>query len=265
MSLNVRNRVASNLSLRMLTQTRSTENYLKAIYRLSGLDFGGLRDGELPYSVGTNDLAVELQAKASSVTDMLLKLAERGYVDYVPYQGAVLTPSGIYLAYQVVRRHRLWEYFLAHRLGFSANEIHDLAEEMEHVRSLTLTDRLAEFLGQPQWDPHGDPIPAADGQMPAMERESLWDAMNRVSQQEGATVAKFNLCGLSSRDPELIKGLQSLGMRIGASLQWTVQVHPPEGQAVLTVYGLKQVVLPSAWAKALWVVQKHPYHEDSAL
>ncbi|MFM8686941.1 MAG: hypothetical protein ACKODJ_10385, partial [Bacteroidota bacterium] len=95
--------------------------------------------------------------------------------------------------------------------------------------------------------------------------ESLWDAMNRVSQQEGATVAKFNLCGLGSRDPELIRGLQSLGMRIGALLQWTVQVQPLEGQAVLHLYGNKQVVLPSAHAKLLWVVQKHPYHEDSAL
>jgi hypothetical protein len=78
-------------------------------------------------------------------------------------------------------------------------------------------------------------------------------------------VVKFNLCGLGSRDPELIKGLQSLGMRIGASLQWMAQVHPPEGQAVQLLSGLKQVVLPWAWAKVLWVVQKHPYHEDSAL
>jgi DtxR family Mn-dependent transcriptional regulator len=249
----------------MLTQTRSTENYLKAIYRLSGLDFGGLRDGELPYSVGTNDLAVELQTKASSVTDMLLKLAERGYVDYVPYQGAVLTKSGIYLAYQVVRRHRLWEYFLAHRLGFSASEIHDLAEEMEHVRSLALTDRLAEFLGQPQWDPHGDPIPAADGQMPAMVRESLWDATGRISSQGDASVVKFILCGLGSRDPDLIKGLQSLGMRIGASLQWTVQVPAPEGQSVVLINGTKQIEVPSAWAKLIWVIQKYPFGKVSDL
>ncbi len=243
----------------MHTQTRSTENYLKAIYRLSGLDFGGLPDGELPYAVGTNDLAVELQTKASSVTDMLLKLAERGYVDYVPYQGAVLTPSGVYLAYQVVRRHRLWEYFLAHRLGFSANEIHDLAEEMEHVRSLALTDRLAEFLGEPQWDPHGDPIPAADGQMPAMKRESLWDVIASGDQPGDPPKAKYSLCGLGSRDPDLIKGLQSLGMRIGSSLQPVNCSQSPEEIYELLVSGIKQVCVQSAMAKQIWVVRKFPF------
>ncbi|MBM3936673.1 MAG: metal-dependent transcriptional regulator [Sphingomonadales bacterium] len=243
----------------MLKQTRSTENYLKAIFRLSGLDFGGLSEGELPYTVGTNDLATELQAKASSVTDMLLKLAERGYVDYVPYQGAVLTSNGIYLAYQVVRRHRLWEYFLAHRLGFSSFEIHDLAEEMEHVRSLALTDRLAEYLDGPQWDPHGDPIPAADGQMPFMKREFLWDAMQSMQNLGDWPEVKFSLCGLGTRDPELLKSIQNLGMRLGITLHILASVPGLDDLCGVILSNIKEVQIPSVMAKQMLVVRKYPF------
>lgn len=223
------------------------------------MDFGGLPTGELPYMVGTNDLAMELQAKASSVTNMLLKLAERGHVAYVPYQGALLTPSGVYLAYQVVRRHRLWEYFLAKRLGFSSHEIHELAEEMEHVRSLPLTERLAKYLEEPQWDPHGDPIPSEDGTMPAMRRETLWDAQRRIHPRPTGQEFKFSFCGFANRSSDLNKVIQSLGIRIGNSFQIHASPQDHEGLCTVQLPDLKEVIFTEAMAKEIMVVRKYPF------
>ena len=133
--------------------TLAEENYLKAIYKLS----------IIAENVSTNQIAAELATKASSVTDMLRKLAEKLLINYTRYQGVSLTQSGEKVAINIIRRHRLWEYFLVEKLHFKWDEVHDMAEEMEHISSTELIDRLDEFMGFPSRDPHGDPIPDSNG------------------------------------------------------------------------------------------------------
>ncbi|MHA6278888.1 metal-dependent transcriptional regulator [Salinimicrobium sp. CAU 1759] len=132
----------------------SEENYLKAIFHL-----------EKKYSAGvsTNALAEEMETKASSVTDMLKKLSDKNLVKYRKYQGVHLSENGKHAAIEVIRKHRLWEVFLVDKLNFSWDEVHDIAEQLEHIKSEKLTDELDKFLGHPKRDPHGDPIPDADG------------------------------------------------------------------------------------------------------
>jgi DtxR family Mn-dependent transcriptional regulator len=136
--------------------THSEENYLKEIFHLSGQD--GLR-------VSTNNLAARLNTKASSITDMLQKLADKNYVSYVKYKGCSLTDTGEEIAIQIIRKHRLWETFLVMKLKFGWEEVHDIAEQLEHIESLKLIDSLDQFLGFPKYDPHGDPIPDKHGKI----------------------------------------------------------------------------------------------------
>ncbi|RPD45948.1 metal-dependent transcriptional regulator [Hymenobacter sediminis] len=131
------------------------ENYLKAIYKLSEAQPGT--------EVSTNSVAEALQTRAASVTDMLRRLGEKGLLHYTRYRGVTLTSEGRRLALLTIRKHRLWEVFLVQQLGFTWDEVHDVAEQMEHIDSDLLIDRLDEFLGYPQLDPHGDPIPTAEG------------------------------------------------------------------------------------------------------
>lgn len=136
--------------------TVSEENYLKSIFHLSGKD---------NKRVSTNDVAESLTTKASSVTDMIQKLSDKKLIKYEKYKGVLLTPKGRKIAASIVRRHRLWEVFLVDKLNFSWDEIHEIAEELEHVGSEKLIDKLEAFLGYPKKDPHGDPIPDKDGKM----------------------------------------------------------------------------------------------------
>ena len=133
---------------------QAVENYLKCIYSL------GKRGQE---SVSTNAIAERLETKASSVTDMLKKLKERQLVHYKKYQGASLTEEGKKIAIRIIRKHRLWEVFLVEKLGFGWEEVHDIAEQLEHIDSPELVRNLDAFLGNPRFDPHGDPIPDEDG------------------------------------------------------------------------------------------------------
>jgi DtxR family Mn-dependent transcriptional regulator len=133
--------------------TLAEENYLKAIYKLS------LQAD----NVSTNQIAASLATKASSVTDMLRKLADKLLINYTRYQGVSLTKAGEKVAVNIIRRHRLWEFFLVEKLKFKWDEVHEMAEEMEHISSTELIDRLDEFMGYPARDPHGDPIPDCHG------------------------------------------------------------------------------------------------------
>nr|WP_294950466.1 metal-dependent transcriptional regulator [uncultured Mucilaginibacter sp.] len=133
--------------------TLAEENYLKAIYKLA----------TVTESVSTNQIAASLETKASSVTDMLRKLSDKTLINYTRYQGVSLTEAGEKVAINIIRKHRLWEYFLVEKLNFKWDEVHDMAEEMEHISSNELIDRLDEFMGFPKSDPHGDPIPDCNG------------------------------------------------------------------------------------------------------
>jgi DtxR family Mn-dependent transcriptional regulator len=113
--------------------------------------------------VSTNQIAAALCTKAASVTDMLKKLADKELINYEKYQGVTLTSVGEKIALQIIRRHRLWEYFLVEKLNFKWDEVHEMAEELEHISSVELVDRLDKFMDYPKHDPHGDPIPDRDG------------------------------------------------------------------------------------------------------
>ncbi len=130
------------------------ENYLKAIYKLS-LSAKG--------AVSTSALAAEMEVQAASVTDMLKKLAAKKLISYERYYGVQLSKTGMAASIRIVRKHRLWEVFLVEKLGFGWGEVHEIAEQLEHVQSEKLTDRLDAFLNYPQVDPHGDPIPDKEG------------------------------------------------------------------------------------------------------
>jgi DtxR family Mn-dependent transcriptional regulator len=131
----------------------SEENYIKAIHHL--------QDGNK--LVSTNEIAHQMNTKASSVTDMLKKLSDKKLAEYVPYKGSRLTNSGVNCANQIVRKHRLWEVFLVEKLGFAWDEVHEVAEQLEHILSRKLIDELDKYLCFPKQDPHGDPIPDRSG------------------------------------------------------------------------------------------------------
>ena len=154
----------------MLSQ--SEENYLKAIYSLSELQ------GE---AVSTNLLADKMSTKPSSVTDMVKKLSEKELISYQKYQGCELTVLGKKNALQIIRKHRLWEVFLVNKLNFGWDEVHEIAEQLEHIQSSKLTDHLEEYLGFPKVDPHGDPIPDKNGVFEKVKKSVALSVMKEKS------------------------------------------------------------------------------------
>lgn len=144
--------------------SQAEENYLKAIYALDTISEKG---------VSTNLIAEKMDTKASSVTDMVKKLSEKSLVRYKKYQGVNLSDQGRKIAISIIRKHRLWECFLVDKLNFSWDEVHDIAEQLEHIRSEKLIDSLDEFLEFPSFDPHGDPIPDKDGHINKRKKVQL--------------------------------------------------------------------------------------------
>lgn len=181
-------------------QSFTEENYLKTIYYLATRQAG---------EVSTNALAEMTATKAASVTDMLRKLAEKQLIHYKKYQGVRLTEEGERLALQVIRRHRLWEVFLVEKLGFGWDEVHEIAEELEHVRSEELVSRLDTYLGCPQFDPHGDPIPTPAGDMPETGYRKLSEA------QAGENV---RLMAVLEHSTEFLQHLDHSDLRLGSSV-----------------------------------------------
>jgi DtxR family Mn-dependent transcriptional regulator len=143
--------------------SQSEEDYLKALYHLE-MDFD---------SVSTNSIADYLDMKPSSVTDMLKKLAEKKFIHYQKYKGTSLTKKGKLIALSIIRKHRLWETFLVEKLGFGWDQVHTIAEQLEHIKSEELIENLDNFLGNPKYDPHGDPIPNKDGEIEKMNQKLL--------------------------------------------------------------------------------------------
>lgn len=180
--------------------TSTEENYLKAIYKLS------LQSTE---SVSTNAIADEVATKSASVTDMLKKLYEKKLINYQKYQGVSLTEEGLRLSLQIVRRHRLWEVFLREKLGFSWDKIHDIAEQLEHVKSEELTEKLSNFLGNPQFDPHGDPIPDAKGKLP----DSKLIKLSEILVQKNVIIM-----GVSEHSAKFLQHLEKTDLIIGKKI-----------------------------------------------
>ena len=177
------------------------ENYLKAIYHLSQ---GGQK------AVMTNELAEAMQTKAASVTDMVKKLSAKELIQYEKYYGAKITASGKQRALQIIRKHRLWETFLVEKLGFAWDEVHAVAEQLEHIQSPRLINKLDEFLGFPKADPHGDPIPDQQGRIKPQELISL----DQVEPGKRATIAS-----VKDTDADLLKYLEKIGAKPGKKIQ----------------------------------------------
>jgi DtxR family Mn-dependent transcriptional regulator len=178
----------------------SKENYLKAIYHLQE------EDGV----VTTNALAKELDTRAASITDMLKKLKNQKLLLYEKYQGFRLSPEGRKLAIQIIRKHRLWEVFLVDKLNFGWEEVHEIAEELEHITSKKLIDKLDEFLGFPKSDPHGDPIPDSSGKMMPKKQISLMDLQLNVAGQ---------VSNITDQSSEMLELLKHKGISLGTKLE----------------------------------------------
>jgi DtxR family Mn-dependent transcriptional regulator len=180
--------------------TSSTENYLKAIFHLQKSDG----------TVTTNDVANELQTRPASVTDMLKKLKAQKLLLYEKYQGFRLSSDGRKVALQIVRKHRLWEYFLVEKLHFGWDEVHEIAEELEHISSKKLIDRLDEFLGFPKTDPHGDPIPDSNGKFTLPRQVDLLNLpMNKIAE----------VSGIGDQSPEMLELLGHKNIALGTKLE----------------------------------------------
>jgi DtxR family Mn-dependent transcriptional regulator len=177
------------------------ENYLKAILKLSGTPDG---------SVNTNAIATQLATSAASVTDMLKKLSEKELITYQRYKGAGLTEEGQRVATNLVRKHRLWEVFLVQKLGMTWDEVHEIAEELEHIQSDHLIDKLDAFLGHPKFDPHGDPIPNAQGKYTVRSQVPLAELLPG---QSGTVI------GVREDDNAFLKHLNDKGIHIGVTLE----------------------------------------------
>lgn len=184
----------------MLNFSTSEENYIKAIYHLQK------EDG----TVTTNELARELNTRPASVTDMMKKLKVKKLLHYEAYQGFRLSNEGRKVALNIIRRHRLWEFFLAEKLKFSWDEVHEVAEDLEHVSSKKLIDKLDEFLGFPRVDPHGDPIPDPDGKIETSRQVSLQD----LPLNKPAIVSH-----VSDQSTEILELLRHKNIRIGTRLE----------------------------------------------
>ena len=181
--------------------TQAEENYLKAIFKLSG---------NKKESVSTNAIAEELQTKASSVSDMVKKLSEKNLINYVKYKGVSLTKGGHDLAVHIVRKHRLWEVFLVNHLNFKWDEVHDIAEQLEHIKSLELVNKLDAFLNYPNYDPHGNPIPNAKGEFP---KTSAIPLSQLQIQAKGKVVA------VEIDEPSFLNYLDKLTISIGTQVE----------------------------------------------
>lgn len=180
--------------------TLTEENYIKAIFHLQN---------EIQAEVSTNAIADKVDTKPSSVTDMVKKLAEKHVLTYTKYKGVLLTQQGIEVAASIIRKHRLWEVFLVEKLNYHWDEVHVIAEQLEHIKSDTLIDRLDSFLDYPDFDPHGDPIPDKNGRIKPSSKKLLIDLLENES----------GICvGVKESSDDFLQFLDKKGIGIGVRI-----------------------------------------------
>ncbi len=212
------------------------ENYLKAIYHLSD---GGKN------SVSTNAISDALKTKPASVSDMIRKLARKGVVYYQKYHGVQISEEGKKNALSIIRKHRLWEVFLVEKLKFNWDEVHEIAEQLEHIRSSLLISRLDEFLGYPQYDPHGDPIPDKDGVIQTKPRVPL-------SQLNIDDIGK--LTSVSDSSDMFLRYLDKLNIAIGCQIL-ILEKHEFDGSLEIEIDRQKKTFVSAAVAENLLVTK----------
>ncbi len=210
------------------------ENYLKAIYHLSANE---------SKQVNTNQIATVLNTKAASVTDMLKKLSGKNLINYERYQGVELTGLGKTIALKIIRKHRLWEYFLVEKLAFGWDEVHDLAEQLEHIQSPELTDRLDEFLGFPKYDPHGDPIPDQSGTIKCAEMKSI-----AVLNAGNAGI----ISGIKEHSSSFLQYLEKMDLKIGKKVL-VEEIIPFDETVVLRTENGEKINVSKAAAKYILI------------
>jgi len=209
------------------------ENYLKTIYHLERIDSNG---------VSTNAIAKKMETKASSVTDMVQKLSDKKFVVYKKYQGVKLSDQGRTIAIYLVRKHRLWECFLFNKLNFSWDEVHDIAEQLEHIQSDKLVDKLDAFLDFPTVDPHGDPIPDKDGNITKRKKIPLSKlAVNQASV----------LLGVKDSSDEFLRYLNKKEIAIGSLIK-VINIEPFD-QSMHIETNKKELLITNAVSKNLFV------------
>jgi DtxR family transcriptional regulator, Mn-dependent transcriptional regulator len=214
----------------------SEENYIKGIYHLQSEK--GL--------VNTNALAKELNTKAASVTDMLKKLKAKKILQYERYHGFKLTENGNKIALLIIRRHRLWEYFLVDKLGFKWDKVHTIAEELEHVSSAELIKKLDNYLGTPKIDPHGDPIPDVNGKLPVIKQINLYELPKKLA----ATVSS-----VSNQSSQMLEMLKHYGIGIGSLIKVN-KVFEFDGSMEIKVSKQAACIISEQVAKNIFV-----YHD----
>lgn len=211
----------------------SEENYLKAIYHL---------ERNYKSGVSTNALAEEMETKASSVTDMVKKLSKKKLVNYKKYQGVKLSEAGRNTAVSVIRKHRLWEYFLVEKLNFNWDEVHDIAEQLEHIQSEKLIQELDRFLEFPKRDPHGDPIPDAEGNFTKISKVLLSDCNEG---EEGILV------GVKDSSASFLRYLDKSSISLGSKIKL---VHKEDfDQSIQVAIGSTNLNLSHKIASNLYV------------
>ncbi len=211
--------------------TRSEEDYLKAMLNLT-------QSGQ---SITTNTLADKIHVSPPSVNSMVKKLNRKGLVKFQKYGSILFTDKGKKLATSLTRKHRLWEVFLHQKLKFNWDEVHDVAEELEHVKSEKLTQRLDEFLNFPKLDPHGDPIPGNDLKIPLIKNSIL---------TEVATGENCEFSGVQEDSSIFLKDLDSLGLRLGMKMK-VISTKP--GFINLKCKNSKEIKIPISLAKKVYV------------
>lgn len=213
--------------------TFSEENYLKTIYHITSSS---------NREVSTNEIAEMIATKASSVTDMLRKLADKGLLNYKKYQGVSLTEKGKLSAKMIVRKHRLWEVFLVEKLNFSWDEVHDIAEQLEHIKSEQLINKLDDFLGNPTEDPHGDPIPDANGKIIKIEKLLL----SELSQNQ------IGICvGVKDSSTEFLKYLDKNQIALGTEIE--ILTKEEFDQSMKIRVGNQELIISNKIASNLFV------------
>lgn len=202
--------------------SHAEENYLKAIYHLSQADKS---------DVSTNAIAEVLQTKPASVSDMIKKLSEKGFVHYQKYKGVNVSSKGRKEALQIIRKHRLWEVFLVDKLQFKWDEVHEIAEQLEHIKSPLLTEKLDKFLGYPKVDPHGDPIPDERGEIVLGKKVPL----SEIDENK-----KVLMTGVEDSDAEFLNHLDKINISLGTkivvkeknSFDGSMQIELPDSKII---------------------------------
>jgi len=214
--------------------TLSEENYLKSIYRLAQQSGSKITPTAIAESLGNNP---------ASVVDMIRKLTEKQVIAYDKKKGVELTPQGLKDAVLIVRRHRLWEVFLLEKLGYHWDEIHDIAEELEHISDATLADRLDKFLGFPEYDPHGDPIPKANGKVPKPYSVTLTDLK---------TGDVCRVAAVRDTSSSFLQYLQKLNIGIGTNIQLLEKI-PFDNSLVISISGRESTTVSQKFGENILV------------